>query len=329
VEEEAAAAAEGAAVVDETAAHARRPMMRIMTSNTLHAAVIAMAMAAFPAAAEQKTFPTPQAAMDGLIAALAAADREAVLAIFGEEYADFLTGGDEAAARVEWRTVFELAKEATVLRPDGDGRYIPVLGRRAWPMPIPIAQDQDAWRFDTGAGVEEVTNRRIGRNELAAMEFARNYVQAQRLYASADHDGDQVLEYAQRLRSTPGQQDGLYWSAGPGTGPSPLGPYVAEKSEFLEGRQEGAPVLGYHFRILTRQGANAPGGAYDYIINGNMIAGFALVAWPADYGNSGVMTFLISHQGRLLELDLGPEAEQIVAAMQAYDPDSSWTEAKE
>jgi hypothetical protein len=302
--------------------------MRNLALNMLRAVIVTATMAA-PAVAEQRGFATPQAAMDGLVDALAAADRKAVLALFGEEYADFLTGGDEATARVEWRGVLDLAREATVLRPDGDGRYVAVLGRRAWPMPIPIVRDQNAWRFDTAAGVEEVTNRRIGRNELSAMDVARKYVEAQRVYASADRDGDQVLEYAQRLRSSPGQQDGLYWAPGADAGPSPFGPYIAEKSEFVAGRQEGDPFLGYYFRVLTRQGANVPGGAYDYVINGNMIAGFALIAWPADYGNSGVMTFMISHQGRLLEKDLGPETESVVAAMRAYDPDASWTEARD
>jgi Protein of unknown function (DUF2950) len=281
------------------------------------------------AAADQRKFPTAQAAMDALMAALEAADRGAVLAIFGNEYADFLTGGDDAAARVEWRNVYNAAKEATVLRPDGDGRYVAVVGRRAWPLPIPIVEDQGAWRFDTAAGIEEVTNRRIGRNELAAMELARNYVAAQRIYASADRDGDQVLEYAQRVISSANQQDGLYWLATPGTGPSPFGPYISEVSEFLAGKERSDPYQGYYFRVLTKQGANVPGGAYDYIINGNMIAGFALVGWPADYGTTGIMTFLVSHRGRLLEKDLGPDTEQVVAAMQAYDPDASWTEAKE
>jgi hypothetical protein len=222
-----------------------------------------------------------------------------------------------------------LPKEATVLRPDGDGRYVAVIGRRAWPMPIPIVEDKGAWRFDTAAGVEEVTNRRIGRNELAAMEFARRYVEAQRLYASVDRDGDEVLEYAQKLRSTPGLKDGLYWEAPSGDSASPLAPFAAEKSEFLAGRDDGDPYLGYYYRILTSQGANAPGGAYSYIINGNMIAGFALIAWPADYGNSGIMTFMISHQGKLLEKDLGPDTEKIAAATEIYNPDFSWTEPKE
>jgi len=300
-----------------------------MRTLAFTAVIAAIAFIAAPARAEQRTFPTPQAAMDGLVGALSARDRAGVLAIFGDDYADFLTGGDEAAARVEWRNVMELAKQATVLRPDGDGRYIAVLGRRAWPMPIPLVQENGVWRFDTAAGVEEVTNRRIGRNELAAMEFARKYVEAQRLYASADRDGDQVLEYAQRLQSTPGLKDGLFWESASGEAASPLAPFAAERSEFLAGRQEGDPYLGYYYRILTRQGAGAPGGAYDYVINDNMIAGFALIAWPADYGNSGIMTFMISHQGKLLEKDLGPDTETIAAAIQSYDPDLSWTEPKE
>jgi hypothetical protein len=304
--------------------------MRTQALTALRIAVVAMAtMAAISADAAQRTFPTAQAAMDGLVAALAAHDRAGVLAIFGDEYADFLTGGDEAAARVEWRNVMELAKQATVLRPEGDGRYIAVVGRRAWPMPIPIVQENGAWRFDTAAGVEEVTNRRIGRNELAAMEFARRYVEVQRLYASADRDRDEVLEYAQRFRSTPGEKDGLYWEAASGDTASPLAPFAAERTEFLAGRDDGDPYLGYYYRILTRQGAGAPGADYDYVINGNMIAGFALVAWPADYGNSGIMTFLISHQGRLLEKDLGPDTERLASAIHAYDPDPTWSEAKE
>jgi hypothetical protein len=300
-----------------------------MRTSVFTAALAALALFAAPAMAAQRTFPTPQAAMEGLVTALSAKDRAGVLAIFGDDYADFLTGGDEAAARVEWHGVMELAKEATVLRADGDGRYIPVIGRRAWPMPIPIVQDKGAWRFDTAAGVEEVTNRRIGRNELAAMEFARKYVDVQRQYASVDRDGDQVLEYAQKLRSTPGKKDGLFWESASGEAASPLAPFAAERSGFLAGRTEGDPYLGYYYRVLTKQGANAPGGAYDYVINGNMIAGFALIAWPAEYDNSGVMSFMISHQGRLVEKDLGPDTEKDVAAIQAYDPDSSWVEPKE
>ncbi len=166
--------------------------------------VVAAMFVASPVAADPQRFPTAQAAMDALLTALGAGDRKAVLQIFGEENADFLTGGDEAAARVEWRNVYTSAKEATVLRPDGDGRYIPVVGRRAWPMPIPIVRsDKGAWYFDTAAGMEEVTNRRIGRNELAAIgPRAQLRRCADATMPRADHDGDQVLEYAQRLIST-------------------------------------------------------------------------------------------------------------------------------
>jgi hypothetical protein len=302
---------------------------KLFRLRTLFAAAAMAVLLATPARADQRTFPTAQAAMDALMQALEASDRAGILAIFGDQYEDFLTGGDPAAARVEWRNVYNAAKEATVLRPDGDGRYVAVVGRRAWPLPIPIVEDNGKWRFDTAAGVEEVTNRRIGRNELAAMDLARNYVEAQRLYASVDRDGDRVHKYAQRLISSPNKHDGLYWPATAGADPSPFGPYIAEVSEFLTGRQRTDPYQGYYFRVLTKQGANAPGGAYDYIINGNMIAGFALVAWPADYDQTGVMTFLISHEGRLLQKDLGPDTDDIVAAMQAYDPDSTWTEPQD
>ena len=189
-------------------------------------------LVAAPAAADQRTFPTAQAAMDALMTALEAGDRAGVLAIFGDEYEDFLTGGDAAAARVEWRNVYNAAKEATVLRPDGDGRYVVVVGRRAWPMPIPIVGGQRRWRFDTAAGLEEVTNRRIGRNELAAIDLARDYVEAQRVYASVDRDGDQVLEYAQSLVSTPGKQDGLYWPASGRRRAEPVRPVRRRAAEY-------------------------------------------------------------------------------------------------
>jgi Protein of unknown function (DUF2950) len=191
-------------------------------------------------------------------------------------------------------------------------------------MPIPLVKEGDAWRFDTEAGIEEVTNRRIGRNELSAINIARAYIEAQVAYASSDHDGSRIREYAQRLVSTPGKHDGLYWPAESGEEASPLGPLAG--AEYTKGRQAGDPYLGYYFRILTRQGSNAPVGAYDYIINGHMIAGFAFVAWPADYGVSGIMTFLASHHGDILQKDLGEDTARIVADLDAYDPDDTWDE---
>jgi hypothetical protein len=284
----------------------------------------ALAAAAASADAAQRSFPTPQAAVEALVAALDAADPNAVLEIFGPEHEEFLTGGDRAAAREEWRRVYDAAREAVSIRPVGENSAVVVLGRKAWPMPIPLVKEGDKWRFDTEAGIEEVTNRRIGRNELAAINAARAYIEAQVAYATSVHDGDRVRKYAQRLVSTPGKHDGLYWPAEPGEEPSPLG--TLAEGEFVKGRKAGDPYLGYYFRILTKQGDNAPGGAYDYVINGNMIAGFAIVAWPARYGVSGIMTFVASNQGDVLQKDLGEETERMVANLDSYDPDDTWEE---
>jgi hypothetical protein len=195
----------------------------------------------------------------------------------------------------------------------------------------------NGWHFDTEAGKDEIINRRIGRNELDALKSIRAYVDAQREYASKDRDGDEVLEYAQKFKSSPGKKDGLYWAADEEGEESPLGPL------FTEGQAEGyfkatgkeeentgpRPFHGYLFRILTGQGKNAPGGQYDYIINGNMIGGFGLVAWPADYGDSGIMTFIINQQGKVYQKDLGPDTDKVAREMKAYDPDSSWSLSKD
>jgi hypothetical protein len=187
-----------------------------------------------------------------------------------------------------------------------------------------LVETDGAWRFDTAEGIEEIINRRVGRNELAAIALARAYVDAQIEYARADRDGDGVLEYAQRLASTPGQRDGLYWEDVEGDELSPFGPLVKGAESYLETKQPGDPLRGYYFKILTKQGENPPGRRHDYVIGGNMIAGFGLVAYPADYGNTGAMTFVVSHRGQVHEKDLGP-----FTGMPAYDPDDSWTEAEE
>jgi hypothetical protein len=191
---------------------------------------------------------------------------------------------------------------------------------------VPIVREGESWYFDSAAGLEEVLDRRIGENELAAIEALRAYVQAQVEYASVDRDGDQVLEYAQRVISTPGQRDGLYWASAPGEPVSPFGPFIAEISMLLEGKELGDPYRGYYYRVLKGQTEHAPGGAYEYVINGNMIAGFAMLAWPAEYGDTGVMTFQVSHQGDVFEADLGPETAEVAAVIEAYDPDVTWTE---
>jgi hypothetical protein len=278
------------------------------------------------ALAEPQVFPSPEAAAQALRDALEADDGEALRAIFGPEYADDLIGSDIAIVQEEMRETLEAMRAATALLPDADGSVILTIGRQAYPFPVPIVREGESWYFDSAAGLEEVLDRRIGENELAAIEALRAYVQAQVEYASVDRDGDQVLEYAQRVISTAGQRDGLYWASAPGEPVSPFGPFIAEISMLLEGKELGDPYRGYYYRVLKRQTEHAPGGAYEYVINGNMIAGFAMLAWPAEYGETGVMTFQVSHQGDVFEADLGPETAEIAAVIDAYDPDVTWTE---
>jgi Protein of unknown function (DUF2950) len=275
---------------------------------------------------EQRTFSTPEAAMAALLDALAAQDDGAVLEIFGPEHGDEILGEDPDAARDEQARFVAAANQSLELRPDGEGRRIAYVGLRAWPLPIPIVLEGGAWRFDTESGIDELANQRIGGNELRTIDTMRGYVDMQNEYASEDRDGDEVLEYAQRIRSSPGQKDGLYWPADADEAPSPVGPLLAAA---VEARDVGDAYNGYHYRVLTAQGPNPPGGAYDYVINGNMIAGFAQVAWPAEYGHSGIMTFLVNHQGRVFEKDLGPETAEAVATINAYDPDETWIEVTE
>jgi hypothetical protein len=271
----------------------------------------------------QRSFASPEAAMAALLDALSAQDDAAVLEIFGPEYEDQLLGDDPDAAHEEQARFVAAANASLELRPDGEGRRVAYVGARAWPLPIPIVFGGGAWRFDTEEGIDELANQRIGGNELRTINAVRAYVEAQNEYASADRDGDEVLEYAQKILSSPGQHDGLYWPTAPDQAPSPVGPLLAAA---VETHEAGDSYNGYYYRILTRQGANPPGGAYDYVINGNMIAGFALIAWPAEYDHSGITTFIVNHQGKVYEKDLGPETAEVVAAIDAYDPDSTWTE---
>jgi hypothetical protein len=270
----------------------------------------------------QRSFASAKEAADALVAALGANDPAQLDALFGPEYARF-EPTDKVAAAADRQKLAAAARQALLLREDGADRVTVILGDQAWPFPIPIVQQKGSWRFDTAAGIEELLNRIVGRHELAAIDVARHYVTAQAEYASKDRDGDQVLEYAQSLSSTPGKQDGLYWEAKDGD-VSPFGPFVSEAGEYAKGRRPGDPFQGYYFKLLKAQGPNPPGGAYGYVINGNMIAGYALVAWPADYGESGVMTFLVNQQGTVYQKDLGAKTAAIAQAMTRYDPDASW-----
>jgi hypothetical protein len=289
------------------------------------ALVVAVPIAA---TARQETFATPEAAVDAVMAALKADSDAAMIAIFGEEHKDLIVQSDRAATSATRAMILQAMQALRVLKETAPNRRVLVIGDQAWPVPIPIVRAGDHWRFATEEGREELINRRIGGNERNAIYALRAYVDAQRAYAAVDRDGDGVLQYAQKLASAPGRQDGLYWPADAAKGeePSPLGPLIAESVAYLEGRKTGDPYRGYHFRILTRQGQHAPGGAYSYVINGRMIAGFAMVAYPAEYGRSGVMSFLVSHNGKVYEKDLGEQSAQIGARMTAFDPGAGWKE---
>jgi hypothetical protein len=281
------------------------------------------------AASRGKTFSTPEAAAGALGAAANAKDRAALRALFGLD-ADELVATDQVEAANELSAFSAAFNQTNRIVRQSENKYVLEVGSANWPFPIPLVKQGGQWFFDTDAGKEELLNRRIGRNELDVLAVVRGYVDAQREYASRDRDEDQVLEYAQKIVSSSGTKDGLYWPLALDGEKSPLGPMVAEAQDegyTLESRGEAVArraFHGYYFKILTRQGKHAPGGKYNYVINGNMIGGFALVAWPADYGESGVMTFIVNQQGRVYQKDLGGKTEKVAPAMTEYDPDSTW-----
>ena len=292
-------------------------------------ALTAMASTTLPAAETGRTFATPEDAVAALVSAVQTTNQAGLRAIFGPA-ADELVNPDAVQAANEFATFATALNETNRLVSESDTRRILELGKTAWPFPVPIVKKDGQWFFDTAAGVEELTNRRIGRNEIETLQVVRAYVQAQRQYASRDRDGDEVLEYAQKITSSPGLKDGLYWPPELDGEVSPLGPLAAAAAREGYGKDKNAldalaPFHGYHFKILTRQAKSAPGGKYDYVINGNMIGGFALVAWPAEHGETGIMTFIVNQQGRVYQKDLGAQTAKAVESMKAYDPDKTWT----
>jgi len=275
------------------------------------------------------TFDTAEAAVEAFLERLEAGDLDALVEIFGQRYRDELVGPDVLATSEELRQLAVVARKMNNIRKIEDGTAILVIGDKAWPFPLPLVADGGKWRFDTEAGLEEILNRRIGRDELNAIEVARAFVWAQIDYHARDLDGDGVTEFAQKFRSTPGEKDGLYWESGEGEDLSPFGPLIADSRAYIVGRQPGDPYQGYYFRVLTRQGGNVPGGRYDYVINGNMIAGFAMAAFPAEYGNSGIMTFVVNQQGKVYEKDLGEDTVAVGRTMEVYGPDETWSLVEE
>jgi hypothetical protein len=290
--------------------------------------VLLLALPLAASAAEQKTFATPDEAVDALVAALKADDDAALLAIFGDKHRTLIDSSDRAAASANRAKAVAAMQTYRLLEEQGKDRRVLLIGDQAWPLPIPLVRVGERWRFASEEGVDELVNRRIGANERSAIKVLRAYLDAQKDYAARDRNGDGVLQYAQRLGSTPGKHDGLYWPADASKGEeaSPFGPLVAESAAYLKGHQAGDAYRGYHFRVLTRQGKSASGGAYSYVINGRMIAGFAMVAYPAQYGESGVMTFIVSHNGKVFEKDLGKNSAAIGAKLTAFDPGAGWKE---
>jgi Protein of unknown function (DUF2950) len=281
-------------------------------------------------AAGEQAFDSPEAAVNALIAAAKNHDTNSMHAIFGPEGRQ-LVSPDVVQATAEYKVFVQRLTEKTQLVTNSDSNLTLDLGADGWPFPIPLVQQDGKWFFDTAAGSAEILNRRIGMDELGAIDVCRAYVEAQREYASQDRMGDGVLAYAQHLHSTPGTHDGLFWPAKPGEELSPLGPLVAaargegyHRTASMINNEE-APYHGYYFKILTRQGKHAAGGKYNYIINGRMIAGFALVAWPAEWRNTGVMTFIVNQQGKIYQRNLGEKTAKLAAGMTSFDPGSEWT----
>jgi hypothetical protein len=283
--------------------------------------------AAWAAAPKQATFKSPEEAADALVAALKANDERGLFALFGPESGKLIGSGDATADKTDRAKFVAAFEEAHKIEMQGDAIAVLNVGKDDWPLPVPIVKRGDTWRFDAKKGQDELVNRRIGKNELATIQVLLAIVDAQREYSSEDRNGDGRLEYARRFRSQPGKTDGLFWPASDGKPESPLGPLAATASR--EGYKAEAgkrtPYHGYYFRILTGQGKDAPGGAYSYLAQGHMIGGFAVVAWPAKYGSSGIMTFIVNQDGVVYEKNLGPDTAAIASEMKLFNPDASWT----
>jgi len=296
------------------------PTATLARRGLLTAAVLALAMAAAHA---QQSFKTAEEAADALVSAAKTGDRKAVLTVLGQKGADIVSSGDPVADASARNRVIEAYNAKHQMAMEGTDKAVLIIGHEDWPFPIPLVRKDGTWRFDTAAGREEILYRRIGRNELSAIQACLAYVDAQQEYAERGIAGNGV--YAQRIVSGPGKNDGLYWPAQPSEDDSPLGELAASAAaEGYRVGQQRAPYHGYYYKVLTRQGPNAAGGALDYIVRGRMIGGFALVAYPAEYRNSGVMTFLVNHRGDVYEKDLGPNTAHIAAGITAFNPDNTW-----
>jgi hypothetical protein len=276
-----------------------------------------------PPVPESRLFATPEAAVDAMVAALEKQDKDALSRILGPDGVEILSSGDpvsDAGDRDEFLAAYK-AKHA--LKADGERKTL-VIGTDDWPFPIPVAKQGDKWYLDTAAGADELIYRRIGENELGAIAVSRGYVDAQKEYASLGRDGGEPGVYAMKILSDASRQNGLYWPTSEGEDPSPIGAFVAEAAAEGYRTETASAYHGYRYRLLYRQGDKAAGGAKDYFVDGRLTGGFAMIAWPADYGNSGVKSFLINQDGTVFEKDLGETTEEAAAAIDSFNPDEGW-----
>jgi hypothetical protein len=279
---------------------------------------------------KQKVFGSPEEAMKTLVETVKAGDRKGMMAILGPEGEDIIESGDEVADKNAQEQFVRAYQEKVDFVKEKEDRVSIIVGKDHWPLPIPIVKRGEGWVFDTKAGREEMINRRVGRNELKAIQVCLTYVEAQREYATTDRGRDGIIQYAQKIASDKDRRNGLYWEVAEGEVPSPLGPLAAKAAAegYRRAGDKPTPFHGYYYKILKGQGMSAPGGAYQYVINGHMVAGFALVAWPAEYDVSGVMTFIVNQNGTVYQKDLGLKTGELVKAMTLYNPDRTWKRAQ-
>jgi Protein of unknown function (DUF2950) len=296
------------------------------------AAMLMVCEPSFAAAPQQKTFASAEEAVKALITAAKDNNDKEVLSIFGPSGKELIFSGDTVADKRRREEFIKTYDEKNKLVQEGDN-FVLVIGKDDWPFPIPLVKRGTSWVFDTEKGKQEILNRRIGENELFTIQTLLAVVDAQREYAMKDRDKNGLLEYAQKFASDPGKKNGLYWDTKTGEPESPLGPIMAQaKSQGYQGKAASStpgPYHGYYYRILTAQGKDAPGGAYSYLVKGKMIGGFAVVAYPAEYDNSGVMTFIVNYDGKVFQKNLGKNTASIAKSMKEYNPDSTWSEVKQ
>jgi hypothetical protein len=287
---------------------------------------------ASPKETKQRTFATPEDAVKALVDAVRSKNVNGMLEVIGPKSKNWLFSGDKVSDAADWNKFLAAYDKKNGISMQGDAKAILNAGDDDWPFPAPLIKKAGKWAFDADAGREEVINRRVGHDELGTIQTMLAIVDAQREYASSDANGDGLADYARRFMSSPGKKDGLYWPSKEGEAESPLGPLVAKavREGYGDKTKTGKPEAyhGYYYRMLTAQGKDAPGGAFDYMVNGKLFGGFAVVAYPASYGNSGVKTFIVNHDGIVYEKDLGPASAAEAKKMRLFNPGKGWNKSQ-